>query len=65
MILKNIATDNISLVFVFSTPGFEMNMGCSSVAAGQTAQPINADELKACAHERHVEYEALAPRVNK
>jgi quercetin dioxygenase-like cupin family protein len=63
--LKNTGTDNISLVFVFSAPGFEKNMRCSSVPAGQTASPINADELKVCAHEGHVEYAALAPAVNK
>src|SRR6202023_2372896 len=57
--LKNIGTDSISLVFIFSSPGFERNMRCGSVPAGQTAPPINTDELKACAHEGHVEYEAL------
>ena len=59
--LKNIGTDSISLVFIFSAPGFEENMRCSSVPAGQSAPPINTDELKACAHEGHVEYEVLAP----
>src|SRR5882757_10273189 len=59
--LKNIGTDSISLVFIFSSPGFERNMRCGSVPAGQTAPPINTDELKACAHEGHVEYEVLAP----
>jgi quercetin dioxygenase-like cupin family protein len=59
--LKNIGTGSISLVFIFSAPGFEENMRCSSVPAGQSAPPINTDELKACAHEGHVEYEVLAP----
>jgi quercetin dioxygenase-like cupin family protein len=59
--LKNIGKDSISLVFIFSTPGFEKNMRCGSVPAGQSAPPINTDELKACAHEGHVEFEALAP----
>jgi quercetin dioxygenase-like cupin family protein len=59
--LKNIGTDSISLVFIFSAPGFEENMRCSSVPAGQPAPPINTDELKACAHQGHVEYEALRP----
>ncbi len=59
--LKNIGTDNISLVFIFSAPGFEKNMRCGSVLAGQTAPPINTEELQACAHEGHVEFEALAP----
>ncbi len=60
--LKNIGTDTISLVFIFSAPGFEENMRCSSVPAGQLAQPINTDELKDCAHKGHVEYEALTPK---
>src|ERR1700682_4417057 len=59
--LKNSGTDSISLVFIFSSPGFERNMRCGSVPAGQTAPPINTDELKACAHEGHVEYEVLRP----
>ena len=59
--LKNIGTDTISLVFIFSAPGFEKNMRCGSAPAGQSALPINTDELKACAHEGHVEYEALRP----
>ena len=63
--LKNIGKDSISLVFIFSAPGFEDNMRCGSVPAGQSAPPINADELRACAHEGHVEYEALAPAAKK
>ena len=62
--LKNIGTDMISLVFIFSAPGFEENMRCSSVSAGQPASPITTDELKDCAHKGHVEYEALRPGAN-
>jgi len=53
--LKNTGKDSIDLVFVFSAPGFEENMRCSSVLAGQPAPPINTDELRACAHKGHVE----------
>lgn len=63
--LKNIGTDSISLVFIFSAPGFEENMRCSSVPAGQSAPPINTEELRACAHQGHVEYEVLAPATPK
>src|SRR3984893_3248210 len=59
--LKNTGKDNISLVFVFSAPGFEENMRCGSVLAGQPAPPITTDELRACAQKGHVEFEALAP----
>jgi len=63
--LKNVGTDTISLVFIFSAPGFEKNMRCGSVPAGQSAPPINTDELKACAHEGHVEFEAFTPVEKK
>jgi len=62
--LKNIGTDSISLVFIFSAPGFEENMRWGSVPAGQSAPPINTDELRACAHKGHVEFEALTPAKN-
>jgi hypothetical protein len=63
--LKNVGTDSISLVFIFSAPGFEENMRCGSVPDGQSAPPIDTDELRACAHEGHVEYEALTPAAKK
>jgi oxalate decarboxylase/phosphoglucose isomerase-like protein (cupin superfamily) len=63
--LKNIGKDDISLVFIFSAPGFEENMRCGSVLAGQSAPPITTGELKACAHQGHVEFEAFAPTEKK
>jgi len=63
--LKNIGKESISLVFIFSALGFEENMRCSSVPAGQPAPPITTDELTACAHKGHVEYEALTPSAKK
>jgi quercetin dioxygenase-like cupin family protein len=63
--LKNIGKDNISLVFIFSAPGFEENMRCGSVPAGQPAPPITTEELMDCAHKGHVEYEALRPLGKK
>lgn len=63
--LKNIGKDSISLVFIFSAPGFEEFMRCRSVQAGQPAPSITIDELRACAHKGHVEYEALTPAAKK
>src|ERR1700730_11979065 len=63
--LKNIGKDSISLVFIFSAPGFEKNMRCSAVPAGQPAPPITTEELKTCAHKGHVEYEVLNPSAKK
>ncbi|MCI0353196.1 MAG: SgcJ/EcaC family oxidoreductase [Acidobacteriales bacterium] len=58
--LKNTGKEDIRLVFIFSAPGFENYMRCTSVPAGDPAKPLTAEEVKACAHEGHVEYEALA-----
>ena len=63
--MKNTGKDSISLVFIFSAPGFEDNMRCGSVLAGQSAPPLTTDELKACAHQGHVEFEAFAPAAKK
>src|ERR1700732_675477 len=63
--MKNIGKDSISLVFIFSAPGFEDNMRCGSVLAGQSAPPLTTDELKACAHKGHVEFEAFTPAAKK
>jgi quercetin dioxygenase-like cupin family protein len=63
--LKNTGKNNISLVFIVSAPGFEDNMRCGSVPAGQAAPPITTEELKGCAHKGHVEFEAFAPAANK
>ena len=63
--MKNIGKDSISLVFIFSAPGFEQTMRCGSVRAGQSAPPITTGELKACAHKGHVEFEAFAPAAKK
>src|SRR5882762_3235601 len=50
--------------FLSLRPRFRKVMRCGSVPAGQTAPPINTDELKACTHEGHVEFEALRPAEN-
>ncbi|MCI0352983.1 MAG: cupin domain-containing protein [Acidobacteriales bacterium] len=63
--LKNVGKDNINLVFIFSAPGFEENMRCSSVLAGEPAPPITTAELTDCAHKGHVEYEALTTQTKK
>jgi quercetin dioxygenase-like cupin family protein len=57
--LENIGSETISLVFIFSAPGFEDYMRCASVPASQKPATITRDELKHCAHEGHVEYAEL------
>ncbi len=42
--VNNIGTDTISLVFVFSAPGFEDFMRAESVAEGQKVTPLSRAE---------------------
>jgi quercetin dioxygenase-like cupin family protein len=57
--LENVDSEPIALVFLFSSPGFEDYMRCSSVPAGERPSLITRDELKQCAHAGHVEYAGL------
>ena len=60
--LKNTGSENISLAFVFSDPGFDDFMRCASVPAGETSTKLSPEEFKACQHEGHVEFEAAAQK---
>jgi quercetin dioxygenase-like cupin family protein len=59
--LKNTGAENISLVFVFSDPGFDDFMRCVSVPAGETSTKLSPEEFKACQHQGHVMFDATAP----
>ena len=63
--LQNIGSDPISLVAIFSAPGFDEYMRCSSVPASQKPTVITRDELKGCAHEGHAVYEELEESLRK
>jgi len=58
--LRNTEAAPIQLIFIFSAPGFDEYMRCSSVPEGQPAPPMSLDEISKCAHEGHVEYEPLS-----
>ena len=62
--LKNTGDENISLAFVFSAPGFEEFQRCVSVPAGSPAPPLSREEFKACQHEGHIAFEAVAQPGN-
>src|SRR5215831_10664107 len=49
--LRNTGTAPIQLIFIFSAPGFDEYMRCSSVPKGQPAPPIRLDQVSKCAHE--------------
>src|SRR5262245_9943593 len=57
--LQNTGQEDIQLLFVFSAPGFEQYLRCTSVPSGQSASPITPDGLRECSHKGHVEYDAL------
>ena len=63
--LRNTGAAPIQLIFIFSAPGFEEYMRCSSVPEGQPAPPIPVDEGRKCAHEGHVEYETLSGATSR
>jgi quercetin dioxygenase-like cupin family protein len=55
--LKNIGTDNIRLLFVFSDPAFERMMRCASVPKGQPAPPMSRADVAPCYHHGDAELE--------
>jgi quercetin dioxygenase-like cupin family protein len=57
--LKNTATESSSLVAIFSAPGFEDYLPCRSVPASEKGTSISMEEIKDCAHEGHVTFEAF------
>jgi|SRR5215469_7916 len=53
---KNVGTDTLSLVGVFSAPGFEDYMRCDSVLPNEKVVPLSLGGQKACAGQGHVIY---------
>jgi quercetin dioxygenase-like cupin family protein len=54
--VKNTGTQTVSVVAVFSAPGFEDYMRCDSVLPNEKVTPLSEEEQKACAHQGHVIY---------
>ena len=54
--VKNLGPENVSLVFLFSAPGFEAHMRCESVPANEKPTPMSTAEEKECNHVGHVLY---------
>lgn len=65
MALENTGTEDIQLIFIYSAPGFERYMRCTSTPVGQTAPPLSLDQLRACAEGGHVEYQDLSSTLAK
>lgn len=63
--LKNTGNESISLVFIFSDPGFDDYLRCSSVPAGSPATTVlTRDELRDCQHKGHVMFEGFDSTVS-
>jgi quercetin dioxygenase-like cupin family protein len=57
--VKNAGPETVSVVFVFSAPGFENYMRCDSALPNEKLTPLSLEEQKACGHEGHVIYKDL------
>ena len=51
--LKNTGREPVSLVFIFSAPGFEETMRCNSVPANEKPTPLTPEQRKECSHLGH------------
>jgi mannose-6-phosphate isomerase-like protein (cupin superfamily) len=63
--LKNTGTERISLVFIFSAPGVEHYLRCTSVPAEEKPTQITPEQRRHCAHEGHTEFEDLQEKPKK
>jgi quercetin dioxygenase-like cupin family protein len=57
--VKNAGTETVSVVFIFSAPGFENYMRCDSVLPNEKVTPLSPEGQKACSHDGHVVYRDL------
>jgi oxalate decarboxylase/phosphoglucose isomerase-like protein (cupin superfamily) len=63
--VKNTGNKTINLAFVFSDPGFDEFMRCTSVPAGESSSTrVTHDEFKDCQHKGHVVYEGFDPAMS-
>ena len=57
--IKNAGTETVSVVFVFSAPGFDNYMRCDSVLPNEKVTPLSLEEQRECSHQGHVIYKDL------
>jgi quercetin dioxygenase-like cupin family protein len=55
--VKNVGRDPITLAFVFSAPGFDEYLRCTSAPPDETPRPMSMDDWKKCMHVGHAEFE--------
>lgn len=59
--IKNSGSENVNLAFVFSAPGFETYLRCTSVREGEKTSQMTSEEWRACQHAGHLSFEAAPP----
>jgi quercetin dioxygenase-like cupin family protein len=64
--LQNTGHETIDLAFVFSDPGFDAFMRCTSVPLGDlSSEKVSRDELNDCQHKGQVVYEGFDAPVSR
>jgi hypothetical protein len=63
--IKNAGADTVSVVFVFSAPGFENYMRCDSALPNEKVAPLSIADQRACSHQGHVVYTDLEENPKK
>jgi quercetin dioxygenase-like cupin family protein len=56
--IRNSGNENVNLAFIFSAPGFEAYLRCTSVREGEKTIPMTGEEWRACQHTGHISFEA-------
>lgn len=56
--LKNTGSEDLSLVAIFSAPGFDDYLRCTSVAEGEQPTMMSDQEWRECQHKGHAEFES-------
>lgn len=63
--MKIIGSEPVSLVAIFSAPGFENHLRCASVPANEKPTPMTLADWKRCDHEGHVVYKNRGEEASK
>jgi hypothetical protein len=58
---KNTGNEDLSLIAIFSEPGFDEYLRCTSVPAGEPVARMTAEQWKQCQHNGHVDFEGAPP----
>jgi len=63
--LRNTGSEILNLAFVFSEPGFDEYLRCTSVPKGQQVVAMTDNEFRECQHKGHAVFQAAGPPISK